>query len=812
MGSESQALLDLLVERLDESGLDAEAQHVVLAAFAGDDELAEALEGRAGKTPPGEAATASPARPVSAYLDAVTVRGFRGIGPEASLRLQPSPGLTLVVGRNGSGKSSFAEAIEVALTGTSYRWKDRSAVWRAGWRNLHTDEEAAVTVDLNVDGDRGRTVVARGWPDSKDVHDSQASVQRPLVSRAPLSSLGWDRDLATYRPFLSYSELGNMLEGRPSEMYDAVASILGLERVAEAEKRLAEVRKSLNREAKDVEDRLKPLLDRLADSDDPRAREAADALRGKPRDLDRASELATAHPDDQDDHEQETLRRTSMLTYPGEDAVSDAVRELRAAADEVAALRGSDADEARNLAELLERALGHLTRHSGERACPVCGTRDVLDEDWAARTRTEIERLQRTAQGAEAAYARMRRAVQQARGLLAPPPAWLPDDSAVAEVWRDWSAGAAIDDASGLAEHLERGAPGLWAAVEEARTAARRRLDELADRWRPLAADLDAWVRAAREAETKHNQRARVNAGYDWLRTTALGLRNDRLRPLAERSAEVWAELRQESNVELGPVQLAGSGPQRKVTLDVAVDGADSTALGVMSQGELHALALALFLPRATVDDSPFRFLVIDDPVQSMDPAKVDGLARVLSRTAEDRQVIVFTHDARLAEAVRRLQLPATIWQVARRERSVVEVTKQIDPVDRLLDDARALIKTPELPRDVARRVVPGFCREALEAALVERVRHKLLATGVRHAEVEAAIADADSPHTLAALAFFGDADRGDEVLPRLNRYGEWAGDTFLACKRGGHAAYDDDLAALVHDTRLLTERLRDER
>ena len=47
--------------------------------------------------------------------------------------------------------------------------------------------------------------------------------------------------------------------------------------------------------------------------------------------------------------------------------------------------------------------------------------------------------------------------------------------------------------------------------------------------------------------------------------------------------------------------------------------------------------------PRATLPASPFRFLVIDDPVQAMDPAKVDGLARVLHRTVAVRQVIVFT-------------------------------------------------------------------------------------------------------------------------------------------------------------------------
>ena len=99
-------------------------------------------------------------------------------------------------------------------------------------------------------------------------------------------------------------------------------------------------------------------------------------------------------------------------------------------------------------------------------------------------------------------------------------------------------------------------------------------------------------------------------------------------------------------------------------------DGEGANALGVMSQGELLALSVSVFLPRAALDESPFRFAVIDDPVQAMDPAKVDGLARVLHRAARTRQIVVFTHDDRLPEAIRRLRLDATMLHVDRRARS----------------------------------------------------------------------------------------------------------------------------------------------
>lgn len=111
----------------------------------------------------------------------------------------------------------------------------------------------------------------------------------------------------------------------------------------------------------------------------------------------------------------------------------------------------------------------------------------------------------------------------------------------------------------------------------------------------------------------------------------------------------------------------------------------------VMSQGEVNALALSIFLPRAMLAESPFRFLVIDDPVQAMDPAKVEGLARILEEVSRSRQVLVFTHDDRLPEAVRRLAIPGRILEVTRRSGSLVDIRPALLPVERQLKDAQDL-------------------------------------------------------------------------------------------------------------------------
>ena len=125
-----------------------------------------------------------------------------------------------------------------------------------------------------------------------------------------------------------------------------------------------------------------------------------------------------------------------------------------------------------------------------------------------------------------------------------------------------------------------------------------------------------------------------IKAAEKWLKDTAGELRDERFAPIADRAQAICDDLLRGSNVKVAQIHLTGAASQRRVDLDVTVDGVATAALGVMSQGELNALALSLFIPRATLEESPFRFIVIDDPVQSMDPARVDGLARVLQKAA----------------------------------------------------------------------------------------------------------------------------------------------------------------------------------
>jgi hypothetical protein len=317
------------------------------------------------------------------------------------------------------------------------------------------------------------------------------------------------------------------------------------------------------------------------------------------------------------------------------------------------------------------------------------------------------------------------------------------------------------------------------------------------------------WMPQARAAVAGQQQLRQLKAAEQWVRDAAAQLRAERLAPIADAAKANWAELRQESNVSLDGFALQKSGNVRRADVAVSVDGSDASAFGVMSQGELHSLAVSIFLPRAGFRESPFRFMFIDDPVQSMDPAKVDGLARVLAGAGGDRQVIVFTHDERLPEAVRRLGLDATIFEVTRRTRSAVEVRPSLDPTERYIDDARALIRSEDVPAEVVARVVPGFCRLALEAACVQAIRRRRLAAGSAHAEVEEVLGRCTTLMTFMALALFDDETKGSQVLASLNnRFGSRAADAAKLANRGAHEAVSADFRDLVRDSAVLARQL----
>jgi AAA domain len=401
-------LLGLVLERLDRDPLPESAADLLLAACEGDDPLADALGG----TPVGRPSTpTSPGvvgEPAGAYLTSITVAGFRGIGPAATLPVAPGPGLTLVLGRNGSGKSSFAEGLEVLLTGGLRQWDDRTAVWQEGWRNLHHSGDPAIRAELLLEG-KGSATVERHWAPESSLNAGQATVQVAGERRVGVDALGWKGDLVAFRPFLSHAELETFF-GKPSELHDVLAAVLGLDDLTSTAERLAKSRTRRESMLTGVKKELPALLEKVAEVDDERAVVVTTALSARKWDLETAKATSTEISGGSESGDLSWLRRIVQLSIPAKTVVLEAVGELRVAAVQLDAIVGTESARSRELAVLLRAALAHHAGR-GDSDCPVLCADDQLPTVVAARVVPGLCRV-----AVEAAFVEVARRRELQRG------------------------------------------------------------------------------------------------------------------------------------------------------------------------------------------------------------------------------------------------------------------------------------------------------------------------------------------------------------------------------------------------------------
>ena len=452
--------------------------------------------------------------------------------------------------------------------------------------------------------------------------------------------------------------------------------------LADAEKWLAAQLKSTKSARERADDERKRLLTVLADSADERAQRATALIRKKGAALDEVLALATG-ADGSGLQVAPALRRLTQLDTPTLDEIEAAANRLRAAGQAVAATTGNLAESTSQRVDLLQAAL-RFHDHAGDTDCPVCG-QGSLDTEWAARTRDTIAKTEEALGEYRSAATELAQSRSAAATLIArlhaadevagvDLPALAAYNEAVA------SAHQSPDGDTELAAHLESA---LVAAADVADTLRAQAGDALKLRestWAPLAAQLGGWVPMEEEARSLDGTVKTMTAAKKWMADHAGAFRNLRLEPIAAQARKIWGQLRQESNVDLGDITLEGTATRRRAILGGSVDGQPTKALSVMSQGELHALALALFLPRATAADSPFRFVVLDDPIQAMDPAKIDGFVQVLADIAQTHQVIVFSHDDRLASVIRETGVDARLVEVVREIRVQSDGPRQRQP------------------------------------------------------------------------------------------------------------------------------------
>ncbi|MFG3709299.1 hypothetical protein [Micromonospora sp. NPDC047730] len=654
------------------------------------------------------------------FLRSLQVQGHVGIGETPLvLKLPPTPGIVVISAPNGTGKTSAADALRHVLSGGVARKYELAEA------NLHYEDRTI------------QAVVTNGQDDVKISCSAVDAVrwQQPDGTDGPLPET-WKSAYAQFSPVLLYPEISPVIE-KPGLLHDFLKGGLPLDVLT----RLLKLVDGVRTEGRTAQGKIErehsavlALVTKLAGAETladlvrssgplPTAAQAAEI-----RTLTRALPRAVRRPD---------LPHNWILDKEAVERLKDAVNAVHEA--RVAVVPGADA--VRAALESLVRSKGeHLEHLRIDDVCPVCGTTGV---EWLATARTAADRLTTELETLNAAQ---RVADEQWRQLVpaalpGPLPAEtrellqrkFPDDGEFIERWERLSgriSGLKVHTASkelitDLFEESEQ--VGKWYGDVRSKIIA-----EYEDSISGTAVggqQIEQWldsVERERRACTRGVSAEKLSKAVEfWIKDTRASLFD----PIAEQVIEYWGELNRDSDLHVTGLKLGGGTRQAgKVSISIAVGGTSVSpgpdAPKVLSTGQRNALTLATYLPRATQMKSPFRFLILDDPIHAFDSERVQYLARTLVELAKNFQIVVLTHDERLWRELRALGKHTRHFRLSRLPdgASTVQVADVTSPGMGFIEELDKVLgaeANQPLGSEAARTILAlTMCRQALDTEI----------------------------------------------------------------------------------------------
>lgn len=659
------------------------------------------------------------------WLTDLSVSGLRGVPSTGlSVTFPPTPGITVIHGANGSGKSSLTSAMDIGLHGAM----DASIERRSGsGGNLHIWEpvllnaessQARVAITLSSsEGSRLKVETLIGGANDAEI---TATLESSGTSRQVELGPKWRSALRAYGPVHAYSAWEQYIQ-TAGDLQKYLKRMLVLGGCFEA------VQGAIDDGARDATaaaEQLKGAKQRcemaIKDSEALFSRQCTIQLPDHGDDPD-AWWTATGLPEP----------RESSGHHGIEVDLGELQRSAEKAAEVVKKL--GDADDVQSVAlfEALDKLRGVPHDMVDDSYCPVCGG----TSQWRVHLNATIE---------EQAHLRdLATSWAQAIGDLRD------HCDVVLEALLEHAEPArkdVLEEANDHREVLARLArvegyatvPSRRAAIDLLKTVQSREFQEQADAAATRASAETAWLQALahamsplREALLAHGESARQlpvwTGAQGKLRTLETDLKKSRQDALKTAANNTLEALLRDTGISMNELSVLRT--KAEIGLRDSTDRA--IELGMLSAGQRNALLLAPVL--ALAQSSPFGFFVLDDPVHAFDELRVDYVARQLTQAAQTRRLIVLTHDERLRE-----HLLASIVDVDSRtirrtpDTGVIELSESTPMWRTLLDDAKALHDLASSPQAIAGLTTSlrGLCRQAVDNALRLLVTRSALLAG----------------------------------------------------------------------------------
>lgn len=659
----------------------------------------------------------------------VVVEAFRGFRDRQEFDIGASA--VVLAGPNGTGKTSFFDALQWCLLGTIERLEGLRA--RRNVEHIvnqyRLGERAAVTLEMAVGGrsftirrtgDHSGSTLEFGEPGAETLFGSEAqdALEKALV---PGDGLTLEMALTT-SGLMQQDVMRAVLQAKPADRYRHISTVLGLgalEDFEDAARELAREAKAQADSARNERDAVAASLaqarDRLAAAEQrlqalPRAevlREGVDALLAQAPDevvvgtpvpltsSDSIRALAVAVGD--------VIQRlgslssvwasaqstvASLAPEPSSDTAEAATETLhasKAAVDEARAAVGvaeSRLDAARSasddLAKLAALAIPMLTAQ-----CPVCG--QAIDP-------AHVERELRARGSETETVLSLQRAVEESRAQLAAAQrraVAAQEASAAIETlltrWRAYRAELARVTEAARSLLVETGpvtirvhdanalAPGIPRIVDFLQSL-RRRLLELLDGLEqsvdrgPLdrtASEITSFSEAlagrSQRLEEASQRAQLLKVLADASVAARVEVTERRFKAVQPLVADIFSRLDPHpafKTIEFELDTYYRKGTTSPLVRDL-VEGVTADPLMVFSTSQANIAALSYFLAMGwSAGDRTLPFILLDDPVQSMDDVNVLGFADLCRHLRTSRQLIISTHERRFARLLERKLAP----------------------------------------------------------------------------------------------------------------------------------------------------------
>ena len=168
---------------------------------------------------------------------------------------------------------------------------------------------------------------------------------------------------------------------------------------------------------------------------------------------------------------------------------------------------------------------------------------------------------------------------------------------------------------------------------------------------------------------------------------------------------------------------VPSAGKSRKARIRGVSFGKEINPISCFSESHTNCLGLSLYFPQRVDNNPDWEFILLDDPVQSMDINHSKHLIRILKRIAEDKQVIVLSHSLSFKQDFDKLFYDKSFlsYEFSDYNKDGPKITLMKGNIDNCLEYAKKLAygTTPE------RHIAGSNIRKALENFMVEFLIHK---------------------------------------------------------------------------------------